>query len=128
MREPSAFQPSGIGYLRRLQPGENPDTEIGRFLTEVAHFPRIAPFLGEIRGSREGDPHPAAEQTTLAMLQGFIENEGDGWQFTLDEIARCYEDVVTSPLPMDTDPRPPSSTNLATNPSPAKPVSTRPFP
>ena len=31
--------------FRRLQPGENPDTEIGRFLTEVAHFPRIAPFL-----------------------------------------------------------------------------------
>ena len=31
--------------FRRLQPGENPDTEIGRFLTETARFPRIAPFL-----------------------------------------------------------------------------------
>ena len=37
-----------LKLFRRLQPGENPDTEIGRFLTEVAHFPRIAPFLGEI--------------------------------------------------------------------------------
>jgi maltose alpha-D-glucosyltransferase/alpha-amylase len=36
------------------------------------------------------------------MLQGFIENEGDGWQFTLDELARYYQDVVASPMPMDT--------------------------
>jgi maltose alpha-D-glucosyltransferase/alpha-amylase len=90
-----------LKLFRRLQPGENPDTEIGRFLTEVAHFPRIAPFLGDIRGSREGDS-PAAEPTTIAMLQGFIENEGDGWQFTLDELARFYESVATCPMPADT--------------------------
>ena len=40
--------------FRRLQPGENPDTEIGRFLTETAHFPRIAPFLGDIRWQTRG--------------------------------------------------------------------------
>jgi maltose alpha-D-glucosyltransferase/alpha-amylase len=104
-----------LKLFRRLQPGENPDTEIGRFLTEVARFPRIAPFLGEITGTfagssgegrihggREGNRTPVAERTTLAMLQGFIENEGDGWQFTLDELARYYQDVVASPMPMDT--------------------------
>ena len=88
-----------LKLFRRLQPGENPDTEIGRFLTEVAHFPRIAPFLGDIRGSRNGDQTSAREPTTLAMLQGLIENEGDGWQYTLDELARYYEAVVTCPLP-----------------------------
>ena len=91
-----------LKLFRRLQPGENPDTEIGRFLTEVAHFPRIAPFLGDIRGSREGNRTPPAQQTTLAMLQGFIENEGDGWQFTLEELARFYESVATCPMPVDT--------------------------
>ena len=84
-----------LKLFRRLQPGENPDTEIGRFLTEVAHFPRIAPFLGDIRGQST----PEAEPTTLAMLQGLIENEGDGWQFTLDELARYYEDVISCPPP-----------------------------
>jgi maltose alpha-D-glucosyltransferase/alpha-amylase len=84
-----------LKLFRRLQPGENPDTEIGRFLTEVAHFPRIAPFLGDIRGQSA----PEAEPTTLAMLQGFIENEGDGWQFTLDELARYYEGVISCPTP-----------------------------
>ena len=87
-----------LKLFRRLQAGENPDTEIARFLTEVAHFPRIPPFLGEIRGQSS----PEAEPTTLAMLQGFIENEGDGWQFTLDELARFYEGVVARPLPLDT--------------------------
>ena len=84
-----------LKLFRRLQPGANPDTEISRFLTEVAHFPRIAPFLGEIRGQSA----PEAEPTTLAMLQGYIENEGDGWAFTLDELARFYESVAAAPPP-----------------------------
>jgi maltose alpha-D-glucosyltransferase/alpha-amylase len=86
-----------LKLFRRLQPGENPDTEIGRFLTEVAHFPRIAQFLGDIRGQSS----PESEPTTLAMLQGLVENEGDGWQFTLDELARFFESVVTCPPPRE---------------------------
>jgi maltose alpha-D-glucosyltransferase/alpha-amylase len=82
--------------FRRLQPGENPDTEIGRFLTETAHFPRIAPFLGDIRLSTEN-----SEPITIAMLQCLVENEGDGWQWTLDELSRFYESVATLPTPRD---------------------------
>ena len=74
-----------LKLFRRIQPGENPDAEIGRFLTETARFPRIAPFLGEILGNNT---------TTLAMLQGLVENEGDGWQWTLDELSRFYESVA----------------------------------
>jgi maltose alpha-D-glucosyltransferase / alpha-amylase len=82
--------------FRRLQPGENPDTEIGRFLTETAHFPRIAPFLGGITLKlRDSEP------ITIAMLQGLVENEGDGWQWTLDELSRYYESVATLPAPQD---------------------------
>ncbi len=91
-----------LKLFRRLQPGENPDTEIGRFLTEVARFPRIAPFLGDIRGSREGERTPESEQTTLAMLQGLVENEGDGWQYTLDELGRFFESVISAPAPQET--------------------------
>jgi maltose alpha-D-glucosyltransferase/alpha-amylase len=87
-----------LKLFRRLQPGENPDTEIGRFLTEVAHFPRIAPFLGDIRMVAQNGTE-GAEPTTLAMLQGLVQNEGDGWQWTLDEISRYYDSCVTSPLP-----------------------------
>jgi maltose alpha-D-glucosyltransferase / alpha-amylase len=86
-----------LKLFRRLQPGENPDTEIGRFLTEVAHFPRIAPFCGEI-SLVPSSPEPL----TLAMLQGLVENQGDGWQWTLDELARFYETTSSLPPPKDT--------------------------
>ncbi len=82
--------------FRRLQPGQNPDIEIGRFLTEVAKFPRIAPYLGEIK-LRGGD----GEQIAVAMLQELVSNEGDGWQWTLEELARFYESVATCPAPLD---------------------------
>ena len=85
-----------LKLFRRLQPGENPDTEIGRFLTETAHFPRIAPFLGDITlRSKDGEP------TTVAMLQGLVENEGDGWQWTLDELSHYYDMVATLPPPQN---------------------------
>jgi len=86
--------------FRRLQPGENPDTEIGRFLTEVAHFPHIAPFLGDIRGVRQNGAE-RGEPTTLAMLQGLVQNEGDGWQWTLDELSRYFDSCATCPVPQD---------------------------
>jgi maltose alpha-D-glucosyltransferase/alpha-amylase len=86
-----------LKLFRRLQPGENPDTEIGRFLTEVAHFTPIAPFLGDITSSGGPDEEP----TTLAMLQGLVQNEGDGWQWTLDELSRYFDSCATCPTPQD---------------------------
>ena len=83
--------------FRRLESGENPDTEIGRFLTETAHFTRIAPFLGDITLSSE-----SGEPITIAMLQGLVENEGDGWQWTLDELSQYYDSVAILPALQDT--------------------------
>jgi maltose alpha-D-glucosyltransferase/alpha-amylase len=72
--------------FRRQQPGPNPDTEIGRYLTEQTNFTHIAPFGGAIEYTCEGQ-----ETSTLAMLQGLVSNEGDGWQWTLEELDRYYE-------------------------------------
>jgi maltose alpha-D-glucosyltransferase / alpha-amylase len=80
--------------FRRLQPGQNPDTEIGRFLTETAHFIRIAPFLGDITLDLKD-----REPTTVAMLQGLVENDGDGWQWTLNELSHYYRHVANLPPP-----------------------------
>jgi maltose alpha-D-glucosyltransferase/alpha-amylase len=84
--------------FRRLEPGQNPDVEIGRFLTEVAHFPRIATFLGQI------DLKTREESTTTAMLQQLVANEGDGWQWTLEDLGRFYESVSGCPAPPTSDP------------------------
>jgi maltose alpha-D-glucosyltransferase/alpha-amylase len=85
-----------LKLFRRLQPGENPDVEIGRFLTEIAHFPRIAPFLGEILITPAG-----GEKTTVGMLQGLVENKGDGWQWFLEQLSRFFASVAKLPAPSE---------------------------
>jgi maltose alpha-D-glucosyltransferase / alpha-amylase len=80
--------------FRRLEPGENPDAEIVRFLTEVAHFERIAPFLGEIWVIRDD-----RERTTAALLQGFVANDGDGWDWFLKQLSGFFNSVEALPAP-----------------------------
>jgi maltose alpha-D-glucosyltransferase/alpha-amylase len=83
-----------LKFFRRLEPGENPDVEIGRFLTEVAQYPRIAPFFGEI------SLHPKShERITVAMLQGLITKSKDGWEWFLERVAEFLDRVRDLPEP-----------------------------
>lgn len=75
---------------RRLDEGINPDLEIGRFLTEKQSFPNIPPFAGTLEYRRE-----RAEPLVIGMLQGYIPNQGDAWRYTLDELARYFERVIS---------------------------------
>ena len=86
-----------LKLFRRLQQEENPDVEMGRFLTEIAHFPRIPPFLGEIALSS-----PGSAKTTVAMLQGLVQNQGDGWGWFLDQLAAWFAAVAGRPTPART--------------------------
>jgi maltose alpha-D-glucosyltransferase / alpha-amylase len=90
-----------LKLFRRQQAGPNPDCEIGRYLTEQAHFDRIPPFAGSLEYLREG-----AETSTLAMLQGLVANQGDGWQWTLSELQRFFEQTATVALPAEAGPSP----------------------
>ena len=70
------------GY-RRMREGVNPELELGRFLTEAAPFPNIAPVLGAVEYVEDGQ-----EPVTLAVLQKFVENQGDLWALTLQHLGR----------------------------------------
>jgi maltose alpha-D-glucosyltransferase/alpha-amylase len=83
-----------LKLFRRLHPGENPDVEIGRFLTEVAHFPHIAPFFGEIAITAA-----SGEKTTVAMLQGLVPNKGDGWKWFLEQLEGYFTSIAPLPAP-----------------------------
>jgi maltose alpha-D-glucosyltransferase/alpha-amylase len=83
-----------LKLFRRQQHGPNPDCEMRRYLTETAHFEGIPPFAGAIEYT-PADGEPAA----LAMLQGFVANQGDGWTLTLEELARYYENCATVAFP-----------------------------
>ena len=73
----------------------NPDCEIGRYLTEKANFDHIPPFAGSI----EYVETRGGENSTLAMLQGLVANEGDGWKLTLEELDRYYESSAAAAFP-----------------------------
>jgi len=76
-----------LKFYRRLQSGINPEVEIGKYLTEVVRFPNIVPVAGtaEYRNV-EGVP------VTLALLQAFVMNQGDGWDYTVSYLIRFLED------------------------------------
>jgi maltose alpha-D-glucosyltransferase/alpha-amylase len=76
-----------LKIYRKLQPGLNPELEIGRYLTEVAHFPNIVPVVGAAEYIDQ-----ESVTYTMALLQAFVANQGDGWTYTLDYLARFLED------------------------------------
>jgi len=85
------------GY-RRLRAGINPELEIGRYLTEVAHFEHCVPVAGALE-------YLAADGSsmTLALVQAYVANQGDGWAYTHDYLERHFEQYrgATDAVPVD---------------------------
>jgi maltose alpha-D-glucosyltransferase/alpha-amylase len=109
-----------LKLIRHLEPGINPDLEIGRFLTERQSFAHTPPIAGSI----EYCPHHG-ESTTLAILYGFVPNQGDAWQYTQEALSACFEgalarrlEVQAAPIPhrpllsLIEDPLPPLASEL----------------
>ncbi len=81
-----------LKLFRRLQPGLQPEIEVGRFLTEVAGFANTPDLLGVVE-------HEDTEgtRTGLAVLQRFVRNQGDAWAFTLDTLRRELDGLALVP-------------------------------
>ncbi len=81
-----------LKLIRKLAPGVNPDLEIGRLLTDK-RFPHCAPTAGgiELRRSHE-------EPMTIAILQGFVANQGDAWSYALECLGRYFKADRNQPL------------------------------
>jgi trehalose synthase-fused probable maltokinase len=80
-----------LKFFRRLEEGVNPDLEVGGFLTEKAHYQHTPQLLGalEYRGAR-------GLRMTQGILQGFVPNQGDAWQYTMKSISAFYNEVGKS--------------------------------
>ncbi|RZI66397.1 MAG: maltose alpha-D-glucosyltransferase [Variovorax sp.] len=85
------------GY-RRLRAGINPELEMGRFLTEVAKYPNCVPVAGALEYMAED-----GSTMTLAMVQAFVPNQGDGWDYTLSYLERYLEGLRTMDAPQPDD-------------------------
>ena len=75
-----------LKLFRRLEPGVNPDFELGHFLTEQARFERVPQTAGalEYRPQRR-------EGMTLAQLQELVTNQGNAWERIVDDLGQYFE-------------------------------------
>jgi maltose alpha-D-glucosyltransferase/alpha-amylase len=76
--------------VRHVVSGVHPEGEMTRYLTERG-FGNTAAFYGDVvRLDTQGQP------ATLILVQGFVRNQGDGWGWTLEFLARAVEELVVT--------------------------------
>jgi maltose alpha-D-glucosyltransferase/alpha-amylase len=75
-----------VKVYRKLEPGINPEIEVGRFLTEVAGFANTPALLGSVE-LVEGD-----QKSAIAIVHAFVENQGDAWTVTSAYLDRFVDE------------------------------------
>jgi maltose alpha-D-glucosyltransferase / alpha-amylase len=91
-----------IKIYRRVEDGTSLDLEVGRFLGEQG-FPHTPQVLGSIEYRPTRGP-----ERTVAVIQEYVENEGDAWDLTLDAVTEYFERAATiadSPTMVDASTR-----------------------
>ncbi|MDE2376489.1 maltose alpha-D-glucosyltransferase [Bradyrhizobium sp.] len=72
---------------RRLEGGIQPEIEIGRYLTEAAHFSNTPALLGSVELVEGG------RRSAIGVVHAFIENQGDGRAVTAAYLDRYIDEV-----------------------------------
>lgn len=85
-----------LKVFRKVEPGINPDIEIGAFLTE--HGFQNTPAVLGILEYRSGDQVYAA-----GILQKFVPNKGDAWAYTLDALGAFFSRALNENMPAPQD-------------------------
>jgi maltose alpha-D-glucosyltransferase/alpha-amylase len=80
-----------VKVFRHIFDGPHPELEVGRHLAGVAGFTGTPAFLGSVECV-------AADGTVtgLAVVQGFVRNQGDGWTATLEYLERELDQIQLS--------------------------------
>jgi maltose alpha-D-glucosyltransferase/alpha-amylase len=81
-----------LKLYRSLGAGNETEIEMGRFLTEVARFPNAPPLLGFMALE---DAQGAV--TPLAVVHGYVRNQGDGWSQTLTYLGQFLDECALLP-------------------------------
>src|SRR5246500_369419 len=75
-----------VKLFRRLEPGLNPEIEVGHFLTETVAFSHAPPLLGTVELEDNG------ARSAVAVVHGFVQNQGDAWTVTSAYLDRFVEE------------------------------------
>jgi maltose alpha-D-glucosyltransferase/alpha-amylase len=91
-----------VKLYRKLEPGINPEMEIGRFLTEVVGFANTPAMLGGVELA-DGETRSA-----VAIVHAFVGNQGDAWTVAAAHLDRFVEEqrlLTTRGIPGESDER-----------------------
>lgn len=76
-----------LKIYRRLRPGDQPEVEIARFLTQEAGFQNTPAFLGSVEMEESG-----GGKIMLATAFAYVLNQGDCWNMFVNALRRLLED------------------------------------
>jgi len=86
-----------LKLVRRVSPGIHPEAEMCRYLTQRG-YANTAPLFGEVvRVDPQDVPH------TLAILQGYIDNQGNAWDWVLDYLRRTIDELALQTVDDEAD-------------------------
>jgi len=75
-----------LKIYRRLAPGEHPEVELSRFLTETAGYANTPKLLGDIEYvAKDGT------QWALGLMQEFVRSQGSGWEHAISYLDRVFD-------------------------------------
>jgi maltose alpha-D-glucosyltransferase/alpha-amylase len=82
-----------LKLFRCIEDGVNPELEIGRFLTDRTSFTHFSHLLGAL----EYHP-PNKPMKSMVILQSYVANKGDAWQYSLDSLKHYFQSVQANPV------------------------------
>ncbi|MDK4734799.1 maltose alpha-D-glucosyltransferase [Rhizobium sp. CNPSo 3490] len=86
-----------IKLIRHIFPGVHPEVEMTRFLT-CAGYDHTAPLLGEVAHTDS-----SGRRSTLIIVQGAIRNQGDAWNWMLNNLRRAADEFVLNDPALEPD-------------------------
>jgi maltose alpha-D-glucosyltransferase / alpha-amylase len=83
---------------RKVDSGVNPEPEVLRYLSEDARFEHVPLYLGTL----EYVPFEGEAQT-LAVLESKVDDQGNGWDWMVQDVGRYYESCTELRLSAETN-------------------------
>jgi maltose alpha-D-glucosyltransferase/alpha-amylase len=81
-----------LKLIRKVASGVHPELEMSAYLTE-AGFSNISPLLGAVvRRDAQG------EDNLLMIAQGYLNNQGDAWEWTQNNLERALRDELADAM------------------------------
>ena len=74
---------------RRIETGLSPEVEMCSALSDRTAFENLPHYLGSLNYEQG-----RAGRYSLGILQHYVQNEGDAWRLSLDQVKRYFDDVL----------------------------------